>query len=382
MAELEERILTFLKNIPHGGGEEESGDGGGGGDTFAERAEWFFKKRPELLNLVQELYNNYISLKHQRKHSCSSSPFDNKDLSIRVVPTIPSSQDTRTQFGLQHINYFHNLIDQQQQEEQEIDTSWDIESSVSYHQTPSTTIPDIDEDHHHGKHLFRTGSWCSSPYDVVSSSFSAKSRTGLDDLVSHIVIKNVEEELIKAQMGELEHQNRECTRKMEILNKLVEVLESERVVLLDENSRLGYKVSNLMQENQELGSESVFLKRKAAQLTRCLMRIREDHSVCVLTRKIEDLQEQIHGLEKRNQDFFEIRKMKNKMKKKEGFDLGLMGCFQSEKMKFKKKKEEDGVEGVKRGRKLWEKVKKGINFPMFSVHGVSSSSSISSSVAT
>ncbi|XP_065880406.1 kinase-interacting family protein-like [Euphorbia lathyris] len=380
MADIEERIRTFLKTInpPEQQQEEEDEEaesggggiavcGGGGGDTFAERAEWFFKKRPELLNLVQELYNNYISLKENSKHqrrlsSSSSSLFDNKESSMKVITPIPSSHDTRTQFGLQ---YFHNLTPLFDQQQEEIDTNWEIESSVSYHQTPTTTIPDTDDivsSDTHGKTLHRTGSWSSSPYDIVSSS-STSTRSGFDEFISHLVLKNVEEEILKAQMSEIEQQNHECNTKMEILKKLIEVLESERVVLLSENSRLG-------EENRGLVSETVFMKRRVAQLTRCLMKMKEEHSVCMLTGKIEDLQRQIYGLEKRNKEYFDA-------KKKGEEEDEVLGCFQSAERLMKFKKKSVGVE-VKRGRKLWEKIKKGIKFQGF----ISSSSSSCSTAAT
>lgn len=42
-----------------------------------------------------------------------------------------------------------------------------------------------------------------------------------------------------------------------------------------------------MEENKELSSESVFIKRKARELAKCVLKIREDHRVFMLQKKIE-----------------------------------------------------------------------------------------------
>ena len=85
---------------------------------------------------------------------------------------------------------------------------------------------------------------------------------------------------------------------------MLEVLESERKLLLNKNARLGYEMGGLLQENQGLSSEVMFLKKKSAQLARCAMQMREDHKVCLLTGKIEDLQGHIYGLETRNKEYY------------------------------------------------------------------------------
>ena len=84
----------------------------------------------------------------------------------------------------------------------------------------------------------------------------------------------------------------ESKKKIELQQSLLEVLESERVVLTNENSRLA--------------SESLFMKRKAGELARCVLLERtEDHRVFVLSRKIDDLQGQIYELEKRNKEYYD-----------------------------------------------------------------------------
>ena len=74
---------------------------------------------------------------------------------------------------------------------------------------------------------------------------------------------------------------------------------------MNENASLSYRVNTLVEENKELASESVFIKRKAGELAKCVLKMREDHRVYLLHRKIEDLQAQIHGLEKRNKEYYE-----------------------------------------------------------------------------
>ena len=48
-------------------------------------------------------------------------------------------------------------------------------------------------------------------------------------------------------------------------------------------------MSALIKENKGLASESLFMKRKAGELARCALKMREDHRVRMLSRKIEDL---------------------------------------------------------------------------------------------
>ncbi|KAI3678135.1 hypothetical protein L6452_37416 [Arctium lappa] len=78
----------------------------------------------------------------------------------------------------------------------------------------------------------------------------------------------------------------ESQKKIELQESLLEVLESERVVITNENSRLA--------------SESLFMKRKARELSRRVFLERsEDQGVFVLSRKIDDLQGHIYELEKK-----------------------------------------------------------------------------------
>jgi hypothetical protein len=190
---------------------------------------------------------------------------------------------------------------------------------------------------------------------------------GIDEVVVDLVMKNVENDILADQLSEMEKQQQgqeSIWRKVELLKKLLEVLESERIVLLNENVRLGYKMQAVLEENKGLSSEAVFLKRKAGELARCVLKMREDHRVSMLTRKIEDLQGQIYGLEMRNKDYYLqlLRKElqgEEKISSRKDDGVAFVGCcFQIEKLKLKKK---DGASvskgGAKRRPKWWEKVK-------------------------
>ncbi|KAL6509665.1 hypothetical protein OROGR_022975 [Orobanche gracilis] len=126
----------------------------------------------------------------------------------------------------------------------------------------------------------------------------------VDLIVADLVMKTVEYGIISNELSAVENKWGESSRKMELQKNLLDVLESERSILLNDNAVLGYRVAALAEENKGLASESLFLKRKAAELARCVLKTREDRRVCMLSRKIEDLQEQIHGLEKRNKEYY------------------------------------------------------------------------------
>ncbi|KAJ4838029.1 hypothetical protein Tsubulata_019503 [Turnera subulata] len=321
--DFEERMKTLLS-------EEDMG----GGDTFAERAEWYYQKRPQLLALLQDLYNGYTTLLAR----CSRLEGKGKQLSHSSSMWV-IDQDT--------------LLDDPDGE-----VSDDAESSLSYQQQ--------------------------SPRSLTFGSV-------VDEMVADIVMKNVEKDILMDQVGEMEQQGQESWRKMDLLKKLLEVLESERMVLLNENGRLVYKVEALVEENKGLACDAMFLKRKAGELARCVLKMREDHRVCMLTRKIEDLQGQIYGLESRNKEYYQQLMMKKEQqqnsveeeKSPSGGDMkgmksrnfggsgylqvALVGCFQVEKLKLKRRDDEAQSyghrdanvksSGVKRVQKLWQRVK-------------------------
>lgn len=149
-----------------------------------------------------------------------------------------------------------------------------------------------------------------------------------DDLVADIVIKNVENCLLLDHVSDMDQQQKECLQKVELLKMLLELLDSERMMLLDENTRLGYKMNAILEEKNVVASEAMFMKRKATELARCLLSMRDDYRTCILKQRIEDLQEKIFFLEKRNKEYCEQlrRSEKKEVKKPEKKGSG-NGCF-------------------------------------------------------
>jgi hypothetical protein len=292
----------------------------GCGDSFAERAEWYYQKRPQLLALLRDLYNGYTALADRCSRMEKGKKLSNH-FSYPMLMALDDDQDQEGSGGSSSCQFL----------------DWDAESSMSYQQ-PTTP--------------FQDGS------DTV---------LGIDEVVVDLVMKNVENDILADQLSEMEKQQQgqeSIWRKVELLKKLLEVLESERIVLLNENVRLGYKMQAVLEENKGLSSEAVFLKRKAGELARCVLKMREDHRVSMLSRKIEDLQGQIYGLEMRNKDYYLqlLRKElqgEEKISSRKDDGVAFVGCcFQIEKLKLKKK---DGASvskgGAKRRPKWWEKIK-------------------------
>ncbi|KAL0421690.1 UNVERIFIED_CONTAM: hypothetical protein Slati_3191900 [Sesamum latifolium] len=155
-----------------------------------------------------------------------------------------------------------------------------------------------------------------------------------DMVIAELVMKTVEYDIVLNELTVVEKRWGESSRKMELQKNLLDVLESERLILLNDNATLGYRVTALAEENKGLASESLFLKRKAAELARCVLKTREDHRVCMLSRKIQDLQGQIYSLEKRNKEYYEQlvkqeEKNKSKVRKaKGGEEVNLDDCFE------------------------------------------------------
>lgn len=300
MVDLDERIKIFLTTSL----DEEDENGG---DTFAERAEWYYQKRPHLLSLLKDLYNGYLTLLNSSscRHHCR-----NRSISSHQIKAIIND---------------------------DIDVESETESTLSYQQPVTTSKVMVDP----------------------------------EQIISELVIKNVENDILANQLNEMEMVRRnESSKKIELLKNLIEVLESERTILANENVNLSYKVSMLLEENRGLAAEAMFMKRKVAELGGCVLRMREDFRVCVLSRKIEDLQQQICGLEKRNREYYEIlikrdvnnEREENKMKKMSGSEfITLEGCLtlkqRNSSLPVKEGKSSGGGDDG-RGKKLWQKLKK------------------------
>ncbi|KAG5233810.1 kinase-interacting family protein [Salix suchowensis] len=244
-------VLEFLKS------EEDMGCG----DSFAERAEWYYQKRPQLLALLRDLYSGYTALLDR----CSRMERGKKLSNHFSSPMLMALDDDQDQEGSGGSSSSQFL-------------DWDVESSLSY-QHAATPIQD--------------GS------DAI---------LGVDEVVADLVMKNVENDILADQLGEMEknQQGQESIwRKVELLKKLLEVLESERI----------------------------------------------------------DLQGQIYGLEMRNKEYYQQLLKKELQERnisctssstssrKDGGVAFVGCCFQIEKLKLKKK------DGASVGKKWWRNVK-------------------------
>lgn len=305
LADLDERMKMLVMN----NGEEDVN-----GDTFAERAESYYEKRPQLLSLLQDLYNGYVTL------------------SDRYIQTLAKH----------HHNYYH---------------------PPHHHRRHSSQISALDQEEH-----IDSDAESSLSYQQPQLMLANNVLDG-DAIVADLVIKNVEYDMLVHEISIMERRYTESSRKIGLQKSLLEVLESERLMLLNENASLGYRVTALVEENKGLASESMFMKRKASELARCVLKMREDHRVFMLNRKIEDLQGQVYGLERRNKEYYEQLVKKDQPVKqdkgcieKNAYDVGLDGCFKTEVINQKLKKGDrngigKGSVGGKRRSSLWERVK-------------------------
>lgn len=259
-------------------------------DSFSERANSYYNERPQLLSLLDDLYNGYLSLADRYCQVLAKNQQQQQK---------PQSRSTSPNLRAK----FEDAAQSDEGDTGEVVDS-DAESSLSF-QPP--TLPPVET-----------------------------REIDADMIVADLVMKAVEYDIVENELAVVEKRWGESSRKMELQKNLLDVLESERLILLNDNATLGYRVSALAEENKGLASESMFLKRKAAELARCVLKTREDHRVCMLSRKIEDLQGQIYGLEKRNKEYYEQlvkHEEKNASKgmmkiKGGGEEVNLEDCFQ------------------------------------------------------
>lgn len=316
IADLEERMKMLAANVSE---EDTAG-------SFAKRAEFYYQKRPQLLALLQDLYNNYLCLADRYCQSLAKNPHYRRYSS----PISPFHFNENDQFD--------------EEDSGDVIDSDDAASSLSF-QAPF-------------------------PPAVLDA----------DMIVADLVMKSVNYELILSELSIVERRSSDSSRKIELQKSLLEVLESERLILLNENAGLACRVNALLEENKGLTSESLFMKRKAADLARCVLKMREDQGVCLLSRKIEDLQQQIYGLEKRSKEYkdqivkYEAAK-KNRakvVKNKSPTEVTLEDCFHlhenvscfgnSSRALVNKKKgclpTNGSINRGKKALKLWDRIKK------------------------
>ncbi|RWW51022.1 hypothetical protein BHE74_00042676 [Ensete ventricosum] len=250
-ADIEQRVQSLAVNIPDNPEP----------DSFAERAENYYQKRPQLIALLHDLHHRYLyladrysqSLLH-RHHRRTSS----------VASDLDADEDT-------------DLPDS---------TCSDAESSLSFQPLPAQPRPQ----------------------------FQGPAPADPDLIVAELVLAAVERDLVEAEGAEVERRLAESARKIELQGSLVEVLEAERMVLLGENARLAFRAAFAEEEARAVAAELGYMRRRAAELARAVVKLREDHRVCLLGRRIEGLQAQIYGLERRNRECFEAMARREKEK--------------------------------------------------------------------
>ncbi|ERN09500.1 hypothetical protein AMTR_s00029p00119960 [Amborella trichopoda] len=213
-------------------------------NSFAQRAETYYESRPQLVSLLYDLHQNFLSLAER----------------------------------FSHLKNFGEI-----KAENEIES--DAESSISFQHSQET-----DQFQYHPY---------KSPLKVAAAPCYD---TGI--LVTELVMATVEREIILDEMKQTNQSLKDTSKKIDLQKSLLEVLESERLVLLTENGKLAYQITAVTEENRRVISENKFLSQKATELARCVVRMRNDHTVCVLGRKMEELQGQIRNLEKQNKEHF------------------------------------------------------------------------------
>ncbi|CAE5959632.1 unnamed protein product [Arabidopsis arenosa] len=219
------------------------------GETFSQRAEWFYQRRPLLLSLCQDLYDGYATL------------LDRFNQNPKQV--IPHDNDTDT------------------------DITSEVESILSFQQMEISTSD---------KHK------------------------NIEELVSQLVTANLEKDTAKHELQSREKKLLEASKTIELLKKLVMLLDMEKEVAVEETANLGYKLTSLLEENRELATEALFMKKEAVRLARCVLKMRDEHF-----QKMCHLQNQIYALQSSRESVYEnvsapscfgLDNSKNKSKKR------------------------------------------------------------------
>ncbi|KAJ0230784.1 Kinase-interacting family protein [Hirschfeldia incana] len=189
------------------------------GETFSQRAEWFYQRRPLLLSLCEDLYHGYTTLLERYNHPKPQNPK-------------PISQDNDS------------------------DTSSEVTSILSFQQMQITTCDKQKE------------------------------------LVSQLVTANTEKAMAQEDLHIREQKYREASKTIELLKKLVTLLDMEKEVAVEETANLGHKLTSLLEENRELATEALFMKTEAVRLARCVLKMRDDHfrEMCLLQNQVYALQ--------------------------------------------------------------------------------------------
>ncbi|KAK4781978.1 hypothetical protein SAY86_016080 [Trapa natans] len=226
--------------------------------TFAQLAESYYGKRPQLLSLLQDLYNSYVAL-------CN-----------RYINAL-AKRDGANCAELESLDLG---------EHGEIEYS-EVHSSLSYQK----------------------------PY--------LSSEVGTTELG----VKNVEND----------RSMEESYKKIQLLENLLEILESERMIREGQNADLEIQVAALVEQNQMLSNEKELMKCRVSEQAKSAWKTREEGCVEELTSKIRELEKRVLELEKENKEY--CRKiMKREMElenedEDEGRSEISFGCFRFGKLK-------------------------------------------------
>ncbi|RWV84495.1 hypothetical protein GW17_00053787 [Ensete ventricosum] len=268
-------------------------------DTFAERAENYYQRRPQLIALLHDLHNRYLYLADRYSQSLLHRHH-------RRTSSVPSDLDADDDHDLRDSAYS------------------DAESSLSFQPLAA------------------------QPQPLLRGTPPAE----LDMIVAQMVLASVERDLLEAESAEADRRLAESARKIELQGSLVEVLEAERMVLLGENSRLGFLAVAAEEEMHAVAADLGYLRRRAADLAGALVKLRQDHRVCLMGRKVEGLQAQIYGLEERNRECFEAMARREKEK---GEARAEVNRLRDENRRLRK--ETEAARGSRpRARTLWERL--------------------------
>ncbi|WZY97131.1 hypothetical protein YC2023_069460 [Brassica napus] len=241
------------------------------GETFSQRAEWFYQRRPLLLSLCQDLFHGYATLLNR--------------------------YDQAKPQNLKPVSHENNSND-------DTDISSQVESILSFEQTQIT----------------------------------ACDKQKVDELVSQLVTANLERDMAQDELLRGEQKFREASETIELLKKLVMLLDMEKEVAVEETVSLGYKLASLLEENKDLATEALFMKKEAVRLARCMLKMRDEHfhQLCVL-------QSQVYALQSSRESVYE--------------NSSSPSCFGLDKSKSKKRKmsETRSEPGEKKRKSKWLK---------------------------
>lgn len=145
--------------------------------------------------------------------------------------------------------------------------------------------------------------------------------TDIDELVSKLETANLEKDIAQHELHRREQKFQQASKTIELLKKLVMLLDMEKEVAVEETANLGYKLSSLLEENRELATEALFLKNEAVKLARCVLKMRDEHfhKVCLLENQIYELKssrESVYENVSSSPSCFGLDNNKNKNKKR------------------------------------------------------------------